>query len=392
MVSTMYNRLLNLSLPKGQSAFLWGARKTGKSTFLKAHFPQAVYYDLLKTDLTLRLSKAPNLLREEILALPLSNLEHPIIIDEIQKIPALLDEVHWLIENTNAYFILCGSSARKLRQISTNMLGGRAWKFSMFPLVTPEIPDFDLLHALQNGLIPSHYLQENAKRSLKAYIEDYLTQEIQAEGLVRNLPQFARFLDVFAFSHGELVNYSNVARDCAVDPKTVKAYYQIVVDTLMGYYVQPFYKKSKRDHLSSTPKFYLFDLGVAQYLQQNTVQSLMGIEAGRAFEHFIFTELHAYSATSEKDFDITYWRTKTGLEVDFVLKGGEVAIECKIGSQVRASDIKGLIAFGDEFAPKRNIVVSQDPTARRLIVEGHAPVDILPWKDFLSRLWAGEII
>jgi predicted AAA+ superfamily ATPase len=392
MVSQMYNRLLALSLPKGQSAFLWGARKTGKSTFLKAHFPGSVYYDLLKTDLTLRLSKTPSLLREEILALPPSAFEQPIIIDEIQKIPALLDEVHWLIENTPAYFILCGSSARKLRQISTNMLGGRAWKFSMFPLVFPEIPDFNLLHALQNGLIPSHYQQETAKRSLKAYIEDYLTQEIQAEGLVRNLPQFARFLDVFAFSHGDLVNYSHVARDCAVDSKTVKAYYQIVVDTLMGNYVQPFYKKSKRDHLSSTPKFYLFDVGVAQYLQQNTLESLKGIEASRAFEHFIFTELHAYAVYSEKDFDITYWRTKTGLEVDFVLKGGEVAIECKSSSQVRASDIKGLIAFDEEFSPKRNIVVSQDLSARRLMLDNHSPIDIMPWREFLSALWAGELI
>lgn len=388
----LYHRILNLPLPKGQSAFLWGARKTGKSTFLKAHFPEAVYYDLLKTDLTLRLGKAPHLLREEVLALPASALEQPIIIDEIQKIPALLDEVHWLIENTAAYFILCGSSARKLRQISTNMLGGRAWKFSMFPLVTPEIPDFNLLRALQQGLIPSHYQQEDTSRSMKAYIEDYLTQEIQAEGLVRHLPQFARFLDVFAFSHGNLVNYANVARDCGIDQKTVKSYYQIVVDTLLGYYVEPFYKKSKRDHLSATPKFYLFDVGVAQYLQQNTIQALVGVEAGRAFEHFILLELMAYASYSEKQFDITYWRTKTGLEVDFVLKGGEVAIECKISAQVHASDVKGLLAFGDEFSPKRSIVVSQDSVARRLVLDNHLLIDILPWREFLTRLWTGEIL
>jgi predicted AAA+ superfamily ATPase len=227
---------------------------------------------------------------------------------------------------------------------------------------------------------------------MRAYVEDYLTQEIQAEGLVRNLGQFARFLDVFAFSHGDLVNYANVARDCGVDQKTVKAYYQILVDTLLGYYLEPFYKKSKRDHLSSTPKFYLFDVGVAQYFQQHTVQSLAGIEAGRAFEHYIFTELHAYSHYSEKYFDMSYWRTKTGLEVDFVLKGGEIAIECKISSQVHLSDLKGLIAFDEEFSPKRSIVVSQDHAPRRIILDNQRVIDILPWKDFLSQLWNNEIV
>jgi uncharacterized protein len=387
-----YQRQLILPLPKGQSAFLWGARKIGKSTFLRAHYPEAVYYDLLKTDLSLRLKKAPHLFREEILALPASKLEHPIIIDEIQKIPALLDEIHWLIENTDAYFILCGSSARKLRQVSSNMLGGRAWSFSMYPLVYPEIPDFDLLRALQHGLIPDHYQQEDPSRSLKAYIEDYLTQEIQLEALVRNLAQFARFLDACAFSHGELLNYANVARDCGIDQKTVKAYYQILVDTLIGYYVPPFTKKSKREHLTSTQKFYLFDIGVAQYLQGIKLQTLSGIEAGRAFEHFIFTELMAYSSYSEKYFDITYWRTKTGLEVDFVLNGGEVAIECKISKQVPASELKGLLAFNEEFSPRKSIVVCQDPTPRRLLLDNHQPIDILPWEDFLSKLWAGEIV
>lgn len=387
-----YNRVLNLSLSEGQSVFLWGARQTGKSTFLKRHFPESVYYDLLKTDSALRYAKAPHLFREEILALEPSKLKYPIIIDEIQKIPALLDEIHWLIENTQAYFILCGSSARKLRHISTNMLGGRAWRFSMYPLVYPEIPDFNLLKALQNGLIPEYYQQDNPTRSLKAYVEDYLTQEIQAEGLVRNLALFARFLDAFAFSHGELVNYANIARDCGVDQKTVKAYYQILVDTLIGYYIPPFYKKSKRNHITSTPKFYLFDVGVAQFLQKNMIQTLSGIEAGRAFEHFILTELIAYSSYSEKHFDTTYWRTKTGLEVDFILKGGEIAVECKISKQVHAQELKGLIAFNEEFSPKRSIVVSQDPVARLLTLENKQAIEILPWKDFLSRLWAGEIV
>jgi predicted AAA+ superfamily ATPase len=387
-----YKRRLVLDITPGQSAFLWGARKTGKSTYLKARFPASKYYDLLLTDLFLSLSKSPSLLREEILALPDAALKHPIIIDEIQKIPALLDEVHWLIENTDAYFILCGSSARKLRRVSTNMLGGRAWRFTMYPLVYCEIPDFDLLQALRNGLIPEHYNQENATRSTRAYIEDYLIQEIQIEGLVRNLEKFARFMDVCAMSHGELLNYTNIARDCGVDAKTVKAYYQILVDTFVGYYVYPFYKKSKRNHLSETPKFYLFDVGVAQYLQKSRINQLSGVEAGNAFEHFMLTELMAYSHYSEKYFEIRFWRTSTGLEVDFVLGDGEVAIECKISTQVRASDIKGLNAFCEDYQPKKAIVVSQDSRARRLVSENHTPIDIIPWQDFLTRLWAGEII
>src|SRR5581483_9891017 len=170
-----YPRLLKMHLPKRQSAFLWGARKTGKSTYLHAHFPEAVYYQLLKSDVFIRLAKEPHLLREEVLALPRENLKYPIILDEVQKVPALLDEVHWLIENTEAQFILCGSSARKLKREGANLLGGRAWRYTFFPLVYPEIPDFDLLKALNRGLIPSHYLSTEPKRSLKAYILDYLT-------------------------------------------------------------------------------------------------------------------------------------------------------------------------------------------------------------------------
>jgi predicted AAA+ superfamily ATPase len=206
------------------------------------------------------------------------------------------------------------------------------------------------------------------------------------------LEKFARFMDVCASSHGELLNYTNIARDCAIDAKTVKAYYQILVDTLIGYFVYPFYKKSKRNHLSETPKFYLFDVGVAQYLQKIQIHQLSGIEAGNAFEHFIFTELMAYSYYSEKYLDIRFWRTSTGLEVDFILGAGKVAIECKIDSRVHASDVKGLYAFCEDYHPEKAIVVSQDVSARRLVTGHHTPIDIIPWQDFLTRLWAGEII
>lgn len=387
-----YKRLLVIKLPRRQSAFLWGARKTGKSTYLHSIYPDSVYYDLLQTDLYLRLVKAPYLFREEILALPQKALVVPIIVDEVQKIPSLLDEIHWLIENANAHFILCGSSARKLKNIGTNLLGGRAWKFNFYPLVYPEIPDFDLLHALKTGLIPSHYLSTNIRKSLQAYIQDYLTQEIQGEGLTRNLPAFAHFLDSLMFSHGELTNFANIARDCGIDAKTVKEYYQILIDTLLGYFIYPFSKKFGRESIIATPKFYLFDVGVANFLSKRTINALQGSEAGKAFEHYILMELIAYRGLKDLDFKIEFWRTKTGLEVDFVLDSGKVAIEVKISSNVDKTDLKGLIAFQEECKPRKAIVVCLVPRARKMRLDNGNEIDILPWETFLQHLWDKQII
>lgn len=387
-----FKRWLKLVLPPGQSAFLWGARKTGKSTYLRDHFPQSVYYDLLKSDLYLHFVKAPHLFREEILALTPKELKTPVIVDEVQKIPQLLDEIHWLIENTQASFILCGSSARKLKREASNLLGGRAWRFSFYPLVYPEIPDFDLLRALSHGLIPSHYLAQDVKRFFRAYIEDYLTYEIQAEGLVRSLPAFARFLDALALTHGELTNFTNVARDCAIDAKTVKEYYQILVDTLLGYFIYPYHKKVGRDIITATPKFYLFDVGVANMLAKNQPTRLAGIEAGKAFEHFILMELIAYRGLTEKDYDITFWRTKTGFEVDFVLGKAQVAIEVKIANKISSSELRGLQAFVEEHQPKQAIVVCQEPRMRKIVLSQQRHILVVPWKRFLEMLWSGEII
>lgn len=240
-------RLLKLNLPKKQSAFLWGARKTGKSTYLREHFPGSITYDLLKTDELTRLLASPHLLREELIALSSKQLHQPIIIDEIQKIPLLLNEVHWLIENKQISFILCGSSARKLKHGAANLLGGRAWRFNFYPFVYKEIHHFDLLRAFNHGLLPSHYLSDQPLRMLRSYVNDYLKEEIQQEGIVRNLPAFARFMELVGFTNGQLLNFSNIARDCAVDAKTVKEYYQILQDTLLGYLIFPFHKKIKRE-------------------------------------------------------------------------------------------------------------------------------------------------
>ncbi len=388
----MFKRILNLQLPPRQSAFLWGARNTGKSTYLRQRFPDAVYYDLLQSDVLHRLLVAPHLLREELRAIPAEKLRQPVIIDEVQKIPILLNEVHWLIENEKISFILCGSSARKLKRGAANLLGGRAWGFNFYPLTYKEIPNFDLLRALNQGLLPTHYLSDDPKRSLRAYINNYLKEEIQAEGLVRNLAGFARFLDIVGFSHGEMLNYSNIGRDCGIDAKTVKEYYQILVDTLIGYYVYPFFKKVKRDLISSTPKFYLFDVGVANYLRERKINTLNGSEAGKAFEHFIFMEIQAYLGLNELDYPVNYWRSKTGLEVDFVINRGEIAIKIKISENPCLSDLTGLTAFLNDYHPKHAIVVCLAKKKRKIQTEDGQYIDILPWQEFLENLWSNQYL
>jgi predicted AAA+ superfamily ATPase len=219
---TYYDRIIELKLPKQQSAFLWGARKTGKSTYLRHQFAEAIYIDLLEHETFWELSKNPTQFRNEILAATQDRPQACVIVDEVQKIPALLDEIHALIEKTELQFILCGSSARKLRRQGVNLLGGRAWKYYCLPLTSQELPDMDLLKIFQRGTLAPHWLSTQPQRSLQAYVEDYLYHEIQAEGLVRNLPSFARFLDSMRFCNGELINYSNIARDCHIDGKTVK--------------------------------------------------------------------------------------------------------------------------------------------------------------------------
>lgn len=386
------NRILKMHLPARQSAFLWGARKTGKSTYLAENFPNSITYDLLKTDELMRLMANPHLLREELLAATAQELKFPVIIDEIQKIPLLLNEVHWLIENKKIGFILCGSSARKLKRGAANLLGGRAWRFHFYPLVYPEIPNFDLLRAFKHGLLPSHYLSNHPERLLKAYISDYLIEEIQAESLVRNLPSFARFIELIGYTNGQMLNFANIARDVGVNAKTIKEYYQIVVDTLIGYYLEPFSKKIKRDLIQSTAKFYLFDVGIANHLRHRQISVLKGEDAGDCFEHFILTELIAYLGLKEIETTINYWRSKTGLEVDFILDQGKIAIETKISSSIDLSDIKGMVAFCEDYQPKHAIVVCQAPRKRIIATIGKTTIVVLPWKQFLNHLWDGQYI
>jgi predicted AAA+ superfamily ATPase len=384
---TYINRIINFNLPSGQSAFFWGPRKTGKSTYLKKQFPESVVFDFLDTDLFLEFSKRPAMLREQLLAKTREQLNYPIIIDEVQKIPPILDEVHWLIENKGLQFILCGSSARKLKRGKANLLGGRAWRFELFPLVTPELKHLDLLKILNRGMIPSHHLDNRYQKSLQAYTRDYLKEEVFDEGLTRNIPAFSRFFEAMGYSHGELTNFSNIARECGVDSKTVKEYYQILVDTLLGRMIEPFKKRQSRKVISRTSKFYLFDVGVAGALTKRNIEQEKGEQFGRAFEHFVLMELAAHSSYGDLDYKINFWRTKSGLEVDFVLGGGEVAIEAKSSDHVDNRELRPLKAFVEEFSPQLSIIVCNERKER--VID---QIRIMPWRQFFAELWGGRII
>ena len=346
-----------------------------------------VKYDLLKTDLALELAKRPDLLREQLGAQPPEMLREPVVLDEVQKVPKILDEVHWLIENRGLRFILCGSSARKLKRGQANLLGGRAWRYELFPLVSAELERADLIRVLNRGLIPTHYQSAAYRRSLRAYVSDYLKEEVFAEGLTRNIPGFSRFLDAVGHTHGELTNYSNIARDCGVDAKTVKEYYQILVDTLLARRVEPFARRQSRQVITKAAKYYLFDVGVAGALVDRRVTEERGKVFGDAFEHFIFMELTAHASYSELHYDIQFWRTKSGLEVDFVLAGGAVAVEVKGSTRVDSRDLRGIRTFAAEFHPRLSVVVCNE--VRERVVDG---IRIVPWRIYLERLWAGEVV
>ena len=382
-----YERTLRMDLPRGQSAFLWGPRKVGKSTLLREQFPDSARFDLLDTRLMLELTRAPWAFTERVRALEPSVRARHIVIDEVQKVPAVLDEVHRLIEDDGRSFVLCGSSARKLKRTGSNLLGGRAWRFALQPLTWTEVPGFDILRALNRGLVPQHYDSSHPRRALAGYLEDYLKEEVFAEGLTRNAAAFARFFETLSFCHGELLNYSNVARDCGVDSKTVREYFQILADTLLGVFVEPFSRRRSRAVITRAPKFYLFDVGVAGHLSGRRIDRASGAEFGRAFEHFLLMELLAYRAYRERDFPVRFWRTKSGLECDFVLgTDGAVAIESKGSGRVRPSELAGMRAYVDEHHPRHAVVVCNESDPRRT-PDG---IWILPWRQFLERLWADE--
>jgi len=379
----MYVRILKLEETTEDSLFLWGARQTGKSTLLKILFPNARQYDLLNSEEFERFFRNPELLREELKDADPNNL---VIIDEVQKIPRLLDEVHWLISNRNIRFVLCGSSARKLVRCGANLLGGRALRTVMYPLVSAEIPDFDLYKAIQNGMLPRHYMAQNPRRRLQAYIGDYLNEEIRAEALSRNLLSFTRFMEIAAQCSGEMIVYKNIAQDCGVSANTVKEYFQILEQTMVGYLIPGFTATAKRRAIAA-PKFYYFDVGIVNYLLKRNNMA-QGTEVfGHAFEHLMMQEIIAYLGYNYLDEKPAYWRTSGGYEVDCIIGNGRVAIEFKSCDEVKSRHTKGLKAFQEEYPQARLIVVSMDKYKRVM-----NDIEIFPAVEFLPELWKGKIV
>lgn len=379
----MYIRKLNLENENNDSVFLWGARQVGKTTLLEFLYPNACYYDLLLSKEFERLIRRPSLLSEELETAKEGDL---VIIDEIQKVPQLLDEVHSLIHRKRLRFILSGSSPRKLKRIGANLLGGRALKKTLLPLVSAEIPDFDILKAVNNGMLPRHYTVNNPWERFRAYVGVYLNEEIREEAISRKLNSFTRFLEIAAFSNGEMVVYKNIAQDCGVDHRTVKEYFEILQDTLVGYLI-PGFSATKKRRAILAPKFYYFDVGIANYLS-NRKNIQQGTDAfGHAFEHLVIQELIAYLNYNNRSEELSYWRTSSGYEVDAIIGDGRIAIEIKSSNEVNSRHLKGLKAFLEDFPEARSIVVSMDKHKR--ILNG---IEIFPANEFLKSLWNNEII
>lgn len=379
----MFQRLLKINLPEHKSAFLWGPRKVGKSYWIKNNLSDAVLIDMLKTTVFADYVSKPSLLRERY-----ADTDKLIVIDEVQMVPDILNEVHWMIENCNSAFLLTGSSPRKLRRSHANLLGGRAWRYTMAPLCYPEIGEraFILEEAIITGLLPSHLISPDPQQDLRAYIADYLKEEIAAEAVVQNIPAFSEFLRVAALNCGELLNYTNVARDTGVSAKVVRSYFQILEDTLLGYRLQP-WKKTPDRRLIETEKFYLFDVGVANYLARRKPRTGTP-EFGASFEHYILMELKAYQAYQDPELPILFWRTSTGMEVDFILGEMEIAIEVKSSKRVDTAHAKGLRALAEGHNLKRKIIVSLEKEPKKIAGD----IECLFWRDFLEQLWAGSVI
>ena len=373
----MYSRLLKP--PQNKSFFLFGPRGTGKTTWVKSTFPDAVYIDLLEAEIFNDLLANPQRLESFI---P-KDFKNWIIIDEIQKIPELLDEIHRLIEKYRYKFILTGSSARKLRKKGVNLLGGRALTYFLHPLTSKELKDdFDLAHSLKYGCLPCVYTEEDPKAYLESYVKTYLEEEVRQEGLTRNLGAFSRFLEMASFSQGSVLNVSSVARDCSIERKVVENYFSILEDLLIAYRIPVFTRKAKR-RLVAHPKFYFFDVGVYRTLRPTGPLDMPGQIAGTAFETLFFQELLAINDALEKGYKIFYWRTSNNLEVDFILYGnkGIKAFEVKLTERVSKSMLSGLRAFLKDYPMAKAYFIYG---GKRYMREGE--IEILPVKETFKKL------
>jgi predicted AAA+ superfamily ATPase len=361
---------------------------TGKTTYIRNELQDMVSlsWNLLDGRLRMRVLSDPGILKEEIEARDLHDCL--VVIDEIQKAPLLLEEVQFLIEERNIRFLLTGSSARKLRSGGVNLLGGRAGHITMHPLVFPEIQDtnYTLERIFQSGLLPSAFCSEHPDEELNDYVALYLNEEIQAEGVTRKLPQFSRFLEVAALSNTQMLNFTNIASDVGVSRQAVTGWYQVLVDTLIGCEL-PSFTNGKKRKTYGMPKFYFFDLGVARALQNAPVPTSIQTEYGAFFEHYVFMELRSYLDYIQSKEVLSYWRTTSNFEVDFVL-GENVAIETKTTKKADSKDYRGLKAFMEEGICDRYILVCCEERPRKL---GNG-IEVMPWKYFLQLLWDGKIV
>lgn len=392
----MKTRILNFDeLLKRKSVFLFGPRQTGKSTWLKSKYPEALYINLLSKKVFDEYSTKANALESDLELFHRKSNSPYVIIDEVQKLPHLLDEVHNQIENNkNLRFILTGSSARKLKRQGVNLLGGRAsWK-SMFPLVFPEIAselktEKDLTNRLLRGGLPSIYESSNPFEDFDDYIQLYLLEEIKAEGQVRNYEAFHRFLLTATLSNAKQINFTELGSDAQVPPRTVHDYFQILEDTLIGFMLPAFTATPTRKAMTSD-KFYLFDTGLTNALLGRTELSFGTPEVGDLFEQFIISEVRAYVSYKNKKVEMMYWRSYSKLEVDLILKGKKqiLAIEIKSKNKLQNKDFNGLLAFAEDYPKAKKIVVFN---------EGHHSIEenkieCIPIFNFLKMLWNDEII
>lgn len=369
-------RILDLKqILSKKSCFLFGARQTGKSTLIRETLSDYPVYNLLDSATLLSLSQNPGRLGEEI------NSSKIVIIDEIQKLPELLSEVHKLIEERGVNFLLTGSSARKLRRAGTHLLGGRARSRTFHPFIFSELKElFNLNKALDIGLLPSIYLSDSPYEDLESYAGDYLKEEIVAEGITRSIPAFSRFLEVAALCNGKMLNFTEIANDSQVARTTIHEYFQVLKDTLIAFEV-PAWKKTRTRKPISTGKFYFFDVGVVRYLQHRKGLEPKSPEYGDAFEHFIFQEIKAF-LDYNKYGELNYWRSTSNFEVDFIV-ADSLAVEVKAKTNITKNDLKGLTALKEENLLRDYILVSLEERPRT--VDG---IHILPWKIFLEKLWS----
>jgi predicted AAA+ superfamily ATPase len=373
----MYSRLIEP--PRDKSFFLFGPRGTGKTTWVKSKFTKALYLDLLEAELFNDLLSNPQRLENFI---PKS-FNDWVIIDEVQRIPELLNEIHRLIEKSKYKFILTGSSARKIRRKGINLLAGRALSYNLYPLTAVELGrDFDLNHSLSYGQLPCVYTEENPKAYLESYVKTYLEEEIRQEGFTRNLGAFSRFLEAASFSQGSVLNISSVARDCSVERKVVENYFTILEDLLIAYRIPVFAKRAKR-RLVAHPKFYFFDVGVYHALRPAGPLDMPEEIGGHAFETLFLQELQAINTYLRLGYNIFYWMTSNNMEVDFVLYGdkGIKAFEIKRTGKISSSMLKGLKAFQRDYPRARMYFIYG---GERVLREGD--IEILPIRNALKDL------